>query len=220
MSLKIISYLDLVTNEKSHLQKGMNHRVKNKNYSVILMSVEKNSPYMDEILDGGKIKYECHEVYSDKNKKNIDQTLSDDNGKFMNSVIDFKEGRKEPEKVKVYRKIKPSIWIDMGFYNLIDGFREHNGKRFVYKFILDPIYLNVDQDEPNKEMGHDRRIPGDVMREVFERDGGKCVQCGSTDNLHFDHQLPFSKGGTSINPKNIQLLCSRHNLKKGNKFLY
>ena len=220
MSLKIISYLDLVTNEKSHLQKGMNHKVKNKNYSVILMSVAKNSPYVDEILENGKIKYEGHDVYRDKNKKNIDQTLQDDNGKFMKSVEDYKNKKSDPEKVRVYRKIRPSIWVDMGFYDLIDGFREYNGKRNVYKFILNPIDEVVEQDEPNQDIKHERRIPGDVMREVYERDGGKCVECGSSDNLHFDHKLPFSKGGGSIESKNIQLLCSRHNLKKGNKLLY
>ena len=120
--MKIISYLDLVNIEQSHLQKGMNHRVKNKNYSVILMSVEKKSPFIDKILENGRIKYKGHDVYRDKNKKNIDQTLKDDNGKFMKSVTDFKEKNKQPEKVKVYRKIKPSIWVDMGFYSLIDGY--------------------------------------------------------------------------------------------------
>jgi 5-methylcytosine-specific restriction endonuclease McrA len=52
---------------------------------------------------------------------------------------------------------------------------------------------------------------------VWERDGGKCVRCGSQDNLHFDHILPFSKGGTSMLESNIQLLCARHNLSKGDR---
>jgi hypothetical protein len=34
------------------------------------------------------------------------------------------------------------------------------------------------------------------------------------DELHFDHILPFSKGGTSLTGENVQLLCSRHNLLK------
>ena len=48
---------------------------------------------------------------------------------------------------------------------------------------------------------------------------GRCVQCGSTDNLHFDHILPFSKGGTSLKAENIQLLCARYNLKKSDKIM-
>ncbi len=220
MSLKIISYLQLVINEQSHLQKGMNYRVKSKNYSVILMSVEKNAPYKDEILDDGKIKYEGHDVYRDKNKKKIDQTLKDDNGKFMKSVDDFKNKLNKPEKVRVYRKIRPSVWVDMGFYNLIDGYKEVSNSRKVFKFILDPIMSDDTTGESISDLLHDRHIPGEVMREVFDRDGGKCVICGSRDNLHLDHKVPFSKGGSSKDPKNIQLLCARHNLKKGNKLLY
>jgi 5-methylcytosine-specific restriction endonuclease McrA len=37
--------------------------------------------------------------------------------------------------------------------------------------------------------------------------------------LHFDHDLPYSKGGTSITEDNVQLMCARHNLKKGNKIV-
>jgi 5-methylcytosine-specific restriction endonuclease McrA len=43
------------------------------------------------------------------------------------------------------------------------------------------------------------------------------VKFGSKDNLHFDHIIPFSKGGSSLVAVNIQLLCARHNLKKRDK---
>jgi 5-methylcytosine-specific restriction endonuclease McrA len=49
---------------------------------------------------------------------------------------------------------------------------------------------------------------------VWRRDGGKCVICGASDELHFDHIVPYSKGGTSLVAENIQLLCARHNLQK------
>ncbi|HEX9998679.1 MAG TPA: HNH endonuclease signature motif containing protein [Abditibacterium sp.] len=39
-------------------------------------------------------------------------------------------------------------------------------------------------------------------------------QCGSAENLHFDHILPFSKGGTSLSAQNIQLLCQNCNVQK------
>ncbi|MCB0750248.1 MAG: HNH endonuclease, partial [Ignavibacteriae bacterium] len=44
-----------------------------------------------------------------------------------------------------------------------------------------------------------------------------CVLCGSTDELHFDHDLPYSKGGTSISVNNVRILCARHNLAKSDK---
>jgi 5-methylcytosine-specific restriction endonuclease McrA len=56
--------------------------------------------------------------------------------------------------------------------------------------------------------------PTAVKLEVWRRDGGKCVKCGATDELYFDHDLPFSLSGTSMTAANVQLLCARHNLEK------
>jgi 5-methylcytosine-specific restriction endonuclease McrA len=53
-----------------------------------------------------------------------------------------------------------------------------------------------------------------VKLAVWKRDGGRCIQCGSSDNLHFDHVIPYSLGGSSLRAENIQLLCARHNLQK------
>ncbi|MCE8001645.1 HNH endonuclease [Billgrantia ethanolica] len=59
-------------------------------------------------------------------------------------------------------------------------------------------------------------IPRAVQREVWQRDGGKCVECSSNAKLCFDHIVPFSKGGSNT-VRNIQLLCERCNLSKGNR---
>ncbi len=60
-------------------------------------------------------------------------------------------------------------------------------------------------------------IPSSVKREVFKRDKGQCVLCGRKDNLHYDHDFPYSKGGSSLTAANIRLLCARHNLAKSDK---
>ncbi len=59
-------------------------------------------------------------------------------------------------------------------------------------------------------------IPEDVRFEVWRRDGGKCVRCGSQKNLEFDHIIPFSKSGSST-ARNIQLLCQDCNRHKSDK---
>jgi hypothetical protein len=65
------------------------------------------------------------------------------------------------------------------------------------------------------ESGADRlRIPEPVRHEVWRRDGGRCTQCGSQENLEFDHMIPVVKGGSNI-ARNIQLLCETCNRKKG-----
>ena len=77
----------------------------------------------------------------------------------------------------------------------------------------------VNEDRDYEDLLHNRTIPGKIQREVYDRDKGKCVKCGSKENLHFDHILPFSKGGSSKTSSNIQLLCAKHNLQKGAKFV-
>jgi hypothetical protein len=59
-----------------------------------------------------------------------------------------------------------------------------------------------------------RTIPSWVKRKVYERDKGRCCKCQSDHDLHYDHDFPFSKGGSSKDPNNIRLLCSKCNLKK------
>lgn len=59
-------------------------------------------------------------------------------------------------------------------------------------------------------------IPQKVKDEVWRRDGGRCVLCGSQENLEFDHIIPLSKGGSNT-VRNIQLLCQKCNREKSNK---
>jgi 5-methylcytosine-specific restriction endonuclease McrA len=60
-------------------------------------------------------------------------------------------------------------------------------------------------------------IPTVVKLEVWKKDGGKCTKCGATEDLHFDHIIPWSKGGSSNTVDNIQLLYGKHNLEKCDK---
>ena len=225
--MKIISYHQLTTQEGGlQVQKGMNFGVK-KNYSIVLMSTAKNAPYVDEVFDDGVIEYEGHDApkSNDYNKKMVDQPAYTktgrltENGKFLKAVDDFKKFKRNAAKIQVYRKIEPGVWVDMGFYDLMDGYQRNDGNRNVFKFLLNPIFDFDSDGEDFQDIVHDRLIPGDVQREVYERDKGQCTKCGSTENLHFDHIIPFSKGGSSKTASNIQLLCAKHNLKKGAKFV-
>ena len=213
------------------LQRGMNFRVKD-GLSIILMSLRVNAPYKDKEEDDGKILiYEGHDVPSNlaTSPKTVDQPrytpsgLLTQNGKFEEAALKFKAGKQAPELVKVYEKIRSGIWVYNGVFELIDSWIEESERRKVFKFKLriTPILdLREKQDLiKNLDLEHNRMIPTSVKLEVWKRDKGKCVQCGSTDNLHFDHILPFSKGGTSLKAENIQLLCARHNLQKRDKII-
>ena len=58
------------------------------------------------------------------------------------------------------------------------------------------------------------RIPQQVRFEVWRRDQGRCVRCGSRERLEFDHIVPISEGGSST-IRNVELLCESCNRKKG-----
>jgi len=65
------------------------------------------------------------------------------------------------------------------------------------------------------ESNNSRTISQDVKTAVYQRDNGKCRECEATDYLEYDHIIPWSKGGANT-VDNIQILCRRCNLKKGN----
>ena len=92
-----------------------------------------------------------------------------------------------------------------------------DGRRNTFRFLLRLSERKENIVPIEKKIEHTRLIPSEVKKEVWKRDGGKCVICGSVKNLHLDHDLPFSKGGTSLTPKNVRLLCMKHNLEKSAK---
>jgi len=47
----------------------------------------------------------------------------------------------------------------------------------------------------------------EVKKEVWERDGGKCIQCGSLQNLEVKRIISRFKGGKNI-PINLKLICN------------
>jgi 5-methylcytosine-specific restriction endonuclease McrA len=114
--------------------------------------------------------------------------------------------------------MRTGIWAFNGTFRLLDGWREESNGRMVFKFRLqiDPSVTSV-VDYRESPLEQNRMIPTTVKLAVWRRDRGKCVKCGSHDNLHFDHIIPYSRGGSSLVADNIQLLCVRHNLAKHDK---
>ena len=225
----IISHAQMCIEEGISLQKGMNFKIKGET-TVILMSLRKGARYADRVEDNGEILiYEGHDVPRNLAKipKSVDQpdytprgTLTE-NGKFFQAAMKFKDGKSDAELVKVYEKIKDGIWVFNGVFELVDAWTEKSENRNVFKFKLHVTDKTIDQKEKRikelKDLDHNRVIPTSVKLEVWKRDKGECIHCGSKDNLHFDHILAYSKGGTSLKAENIQLLCARHNLEKRDK---
>jgi len=224
MANEIISYLEMCSREGVSLQRGMNFSLQG-THSVILMSVRPNAPYADRFEDDGStIIYEGHDVpRSAKNPdpKQVNQpefTPSGNltqNGLFKRAATEFKAGNRQPERVRVYEKLRQGIWSYNGVFLLVDASLEESDGRAVFKFRLNAVEGEEDFSEPVAPTAARRRvIPTPVKLEVWKRDEGRCVKCGATDELHFDHVIPYSKGGTSLTAENVQLLCARHNIRK------
>jgi hypothetical protein len=57
-------------------------------------------------------------------------------------------------------------------------------------------------------------IPRALRLAVWQRDGGRCVDCAGDFDLQYDHVIPLALGGaTSL--ENLQLLCAGCNRDKG-----
>jgi hypothetical protein len=220
---EILSYLEMCRREGLSLQRGMNFATP-RSHSILLSSHRPNAPYSDHLEENGSVLiYEGHdEPRSSSNPlpKLVDQPIRTKNGKLTRNGLFVEAARAHintgspAEHVRVYEKIKDGIWSYNGIFELIDTWCESDGKRQVCKFKLrslpDAEPLNIVRDL----LGPRRIIPTSVKLTVWHRDGGNCVRCGAINELHFDHILPYSKGGTSESPDNIQLLCMRHNLQK------
>jgi hypothetical protein len=224
MANEIISYLDMCQREGLSLQRGMNFQA-GKGYSIVLMSTRPGAPYRDRYENGGlALIYEGHDIprtQAGPDPKSVDQPefirpgSRTDNGKFHEAAQNYRQGLRSPEKVKVYEKIRNGIWSYNGLFDLIDSWQEADGDRHVFKFKLIPAENTELGNAAHSEITEPQRmIPNTVKREVWKRDNGRCVKCGATTELHFDHVIPYSRGGTSLSADNIQLLCARHNLEK------
>lgn len=51
---------------------------------------------------------------------------------------------------------------------------------------------------------------------IYRSQNGMCVYCENREDLHLDHKIPLSRGGSNW-PYNLQWLCQFHNLSKATK---
>lgn len=120
--------------------------------------------------------------------------------------------------VHVWREGKRNFWLFLNdFYWDDDGLGAEDVKALVLqrKRRLEQKLQSARSLMRAEENGRPTRtpIPTELRRAVFERDGGRCVECGGSFDLQYDHILPVARGGaTTI--QNLQLLCADCNRSK------
>jgi hypothetical protein len=120
-----------------------------------------------------------------------------------------------------------SLWVFKLLVFSVEGYRELDDdeirlllKHEVYKRerAFDRIRKEVAAFENLEDaIGARReRIPAPVRLFVWQRDEGKCVNCGRKERLEYDHIIPVAEGGSSTE-RNLQLLCESCNRGKGKR---
>lgn len=92
-------------------------------------------------------------------------------------------------------------WIKIDTFINVNNYREWEKDK------------NINKKDIDNQKSSNRHIPQNVKDDVWNRDGGICVECGSNENIEFDHIIPYSKGGANTY-RNIQLLCEPCNRAK------
>jgi len=77
----------------------------------------------------------------------------------------------------------------------------------------DYLQSETEQAEHLEKSSRSRTISQEIKDKVWNRDGGRCILCGSNESIEFDHIIPFSKGGANTY-RNIQILCQSCNRSK------
>ncbi len=227
----IVTHAEMCQAEGGMLQRGMTFRSA-PNVGVILMSQRPNALYRDAVDGDGNLLYEGHDAprtADHPEPKQLDQPRyfpsgkPTENGKFADWTDRHLRNEVPPAMFHVYEKLRDGIWHFRGPY-FLKGYRfVEVGPRSVFEFQLTPIFATAlgTTGSSATSGGNDdvvsRQIPTAVKQIVYKRDKGRCVLCGSDKNIHFDHDLPYSKGGTSLSAENIRILCAKCNLSKGGR---
>jgi len=148
--------------------------------------------------------------FYEQNKRNIDSLYWHFKGKLitlsLKKILDRFQKITESDQQKNYEhnKIRRAI---------LEKERKKQLQNEIYKKLVDEGHIKRPFFDSNSRR---EQIPQDIMDQVWNRDSGRCVKCGSKENLEFDHIIPHSKGGAN-SYRNLQILCKICNIEKSNK---
>jgi len=195
----IVSASELVAREGFNLQKGMNYRDAGGQLAVFLV-LSQDSDFTDEWDEGSETyTYQGHDSTTTESGKLRDQIAMyadgrvTDNGKFFKAAHAFKDGlRREPLQVQIYEKLDPGVWFDKGIFNLTDAKQVSDSGRKVFKFFLNPAG-NREGSGESEEDYQERMLSAAEKIKVWERDRGRCAECGREEGLKFISSGPDAR---------------------------
>lgn len=188
--------------------------------SIIKYHIENNIDSIRTDIENYIYNINLFEIYK-KNVNMISNIESENNSNF--SIDKFKKIENKIYNSLIINKDDFLINLDLEVYYRSNGGKVYDCKRG--KFTINHLisfyreWKNGKKFEETKRQ--ERKIMNDSIRyNVLKRDNYKCQICGVTAKegakLHVDHIIPVSKGGKTV-MSNLQTLCDRCNLGKGNK---
>lgn len=158
-------------------------------------------------------------------------TFRDDTGKLNKEKL-IKTEKKICNKTALSPSLDYSVKVTL-YCSKING-RKYEGKSQIFSsddilFIISKgIDDKIGQFYKNKDVWDSicrverGKVSNGMRFSIYKRDGYRCRMCGISDrfaNLEVDHIIPISKGGKSTYD-NLQTLCHRCNVQKGNSMPY
>lgn len=209
-----------------------------KNRSIVEREYSRKS--LDRVTSTSIIKYHIENnidsIRTDIENALYNISLFESYSKQVNIIIDYesvnnsKYSNKEFKVIEdrvlnnlIYKKEDFLINLKLEAYYKSSGGRVYasrHGKK-TFDELLE-VYNEWENGNKYEEtIRQERKIMNDDIRyNVLKRDNYTCQICGATAKdgvkLHVDHIIPVSKGGKTV-MSNLQTLCDRCNLGKGNK---
>jgi len=112
-------------------------------------------------------------------------------------------------------------WIGLAPVGALHYMIRYRSDWYVWDLIAEHLGIGLGYGEqgpppPPPEPPRRKEISSGLRKRIMERDAYRCRRCKSWTDLHIDHVLPVSAGGTN-DPDNLQVLCAKCNLSKGAK---
>ncbi len=205
------NYFDLIT-PKDYLVYRLQFEQKNVKSAII--DANNNADKYDEYIKEVKGITELNRY--DTNKYPI----------FKSSLL--KREKKILKNLVLHPTIEFSIFVRLILTNVNNYYKGEKGNVFVASEILkiiddmsdkSGVYYNNEEIWQSICRIERAKVTNKLRFFVYDRDGHRCVKCGSTYNLEVDHIFPISKGGKST-PDNLQTLCHNCNSLKSNTIEY
>lgn len=171
------------------------------------------SPFSEHFDYVESWKEECQEriARSCFKKQRMKQYLAclDGNNMFQFRVFRFQKRYKQVNYVKTSYYVKTTVSWFVKSYSDVEG-RYNKLKDIDFECTLSEYFAKDQRKRMNKQL----------RMEIAQRDNFTCQICGKYMpdgvGLQIDHIIPIAKGGKSV-PSNLQVLCSKCNLKKSKK---